>query len=281
MTLNRVVLPSGFTAVFGRRAPDVSSELPALFFEDYLDKDNLPEIAPAIHYNRADYPDAENPLGNDDVGDCTCAGWFHFLLVWLSQTSGKLGAVQGQDWKALTLALYSRLFGYVPGDPSTDQGGTLEGVLDGVQSDGAFPDGSHKIVGKIKVDGSNENHVKLAIQIFGGVYTGLSLSQSMVDSMSTLANGFLWGANGAAPDAPNPQYGHCVYFPGYNDNEAIVDTWGIIGGFTWSWFTYYFADAQGGEVWVPLSEDWLEATTKKSPSGFNLAQLKADLAALG
>src|SRR5271170_8068747 len=57
-------------------------------------------------------------MGNDVVGDCTCAAVGHALQV-LSVNVGKEAAITNRE----VYAAYEEWCGYNPGDPSTDQGG--------------------------------------------------------------------------------------------------------------------------------------------------------------
>lgn len=55
----------------------------------------------------------------------------------------------------------------------------------------------------------------------------------------------------------------------------------MIGGEANEAFAYYHAKENGGELWAPLSPDWINQATQKAPSGFDWTQLQADLQATG
>src|SRR5271166_739586 len=62
-----------------------------------------------------------DPLANDTLGDCTCAGILKLDVEWQRNA----GDVTSPDPNASdAIALYEG-FGYRPGDPSTDQGAEL------------------------------------------------------------------------------------------------------------------------------------------------------------
>src|SRR5208337_1484014 len=65
------------------------------------------------------------PLGNMVLGDCTSAAAGHALDA--MNVFAKNGAPQITRPEAI--AFYSDSCGYIPGDPATDNGGTLQQVL--------------------------------------------------------------------------------------------------------------------------------------------------------
>ncbi len=63
---------------------------------------------------------------NSDLGDCTCAAFFHARQVWTFNAGG--AEITEPDADVLELS-YSEACGYVQGDDSTDQGGNEQAVL--------------------------------------------------------------------------------------------------------------------------------------------------------
>src|SRR4029077_11791392 len=68
------------------------------------------------------------------------------------------------------LALY-QLQGYVPGDPATDQGSSMGNVLSCWRTQWS----ASSIYAYCQVDQTNEDHVKLALWLFRGLYIGIAL----------------------------------------------------------------------------------------------------------
>jgi hypothetical protein len=73
--------------------------------------------------------------------------------------------------------------------------------------------------------------------------------------------------------------GHCVPIVGYgfdqdNNTGSEVVSWGQIFDMTWGFFSVYC-----DEAYAIITQDWIEANGQ-SPSGFDIAALQADLAAL-
>jgi hypothetical protein len=130
-----------------------------------------------LHMNAIAYPPVqawERPiqlgmLGNDSVGDCTIAGHYHLRMIQraVAQAGNPLVVTTEQ-----ALADYSAATGYNPADPSTDQGANLGDIL--------------KFYGDkyVTIDVANIDQVKAANFIFGGLYIGFIVPQSMVDEMN-------------------------------------------------------------------------------------------------
>jgi hypothetical protein len=81
---------------------------------------------------------------------------------------------------------------------------------------------------------------------------------------------------GAVGDAaPNPANGHCVPAVAYDQRFIYVVTWGAIKTMSWQFYAAY-AD----EAFAVLSPDWIDKKVGTSPSGFDMAALQKDLAAV-
>src|SRR5271166_2770943 len=169
----------------------------SLALSNYL---NMGQVAfpPAHAWER---PISYGMLGNDTVGDCTIAAKYHLKMNQRAvANAGSPLAVTTEE----ALADYSSITGYNPADPSTDQGAQCQDVLAWYKAKG-------DIAGYATVDIHNVDMVKAAIYIFGGVYIGFNVPQSMVDQLG----------NGQDPDwsySPSDTAsgeGHCVVEFGY------------------------------------------------------------------
>jgi hypothetical protein len=199
-------------------------------------------------------------MANDTVGDCTCAAVGHMLKLWASRNDIDFTPTDEE-----ILAAYSSVSGYNPNDPSTDVGATCIDVLNYWRKTGIA---GHKIFGYASVNIHNPAEVRAAIDLFGAVYTGVALPVS-AQSQSTL-----WDLQPGYPngnESPGSWGGHCVPLPGYDPNELEIVTWGQQVAQTYSFFAAYC-----DEAYAVLSVDWAEAG-RNAPSGFNFAQLEADL----
>lgn len=196
---------------------------------------------------------------NDQLGDCTIAGCGHALQV-LSANSG----VEITIPDCVILAAYEQWDGYDPSDPSTDQGGVELDVLKDWQKNGLA---GHKLLAFADPAVANLEEVRQAIHLFGGVYIGISLPltaqtqdvwDAVVDPGDGSAEAGSWG-------------GHCVFVCAYDANGFTCITWGAQKQMTTAFWQAYVDEAH-----ALLGADWIGA--KSAPSGFDLAQLQADLA---
>lgn len=242
---------------------------PAARLEHFVHGLALPVPPPAVHYNQRNPLGVFDALGNDEFGDCAFAGLLHLWDIWN-------GTARATKWDALNLykAVYPDFDFHkvLAGDENADPGADLQTVLAYVKAHGMWRDGRGKIAGWVKVNPANIEHVKLAIWLFGGLYGGMGIPDALANDPPA-AGGFIWDLAGA-PDAAN---GHCIPLVGFNDNEIVCATWGLVGGITPRAVAYYFAEPQGGELYAPLSPDWVDRVTARAPNGFRLDELQAYL----
>jgi hypothetical protein len=227
----------------------------------YLTPGELPE-APASYDSGTKVSDW-GMFANDQLGDCTCAGILHMIMLWDSQDSP---TPKFSDADAI--ALYSQLCGYVPGEPATDQGGI---ELDILTSWRKQPILGHSLQAYVAVNPKNWAHVKLAHWLFGSLYLGVSLPTSAQTEE-------VWADTSGIPGSWG---GHCVVSSGYADRQHCFDkdtltviTWGEEKKMTRQWLAKYC-----DELYAPLSPTWL-GSAGKAPNGFDADQLMADLTSI-
>jgi hypothetical protein len=234
----------------------------ALKLAKYLTR-SLPPAPPA-----RDWSSSARDFGmmlNDQLGDCTCATAGHFVQV-VTAANGHQVTVPD----ASVERMYSRVGGYVPGDPSTDHGAYVVDALADWRDHGPEDaDGKvHRILGSAEVDLGNREHFKQAIDCFGGVYLGLSLPLTAQDQerwlLSLAADGNERGSWG----------GHATSAHRYDQDGLWVVTWGAPLFLSWP-----FLDVYCDEAHVPVTEDWADADG--APNGLDKATLLADMTAVG
>jgi hypothetical protein len=169
-------------------------------------------------------------------------------------------------------SVYSAVGGYVPGNPSTDNGCLLTDALHYWTSTG-MPDG-HKIAGYVGIDATNPEEVRTAINLFEVTTAGLELPDAW---LQTIADGATWGIAGD----PDPSNGHCIESSKYGKDGPVFDTWGDEITVTDGAMTKYASKLAMGEFYAVISQDIINRGTKKSPSGFDWEQLVANANALG
>ena len=200
---------------------------------------------------------------NDQLGDCVIAAEAHMVNQWSRYASGNEILVTDDD----VLAAYERVGGYVPGNPSTDNGCVMLDALNDWRQNGL---GEHRIRAYVQVDQTNLTEVFQAIELFGNLFTGLALPLSAQNEAA-------WTVPDGGPvmdGSPGSWGGHCVPIDAASPFSRICITWGS----RLKMSSHFFRDYVD-ECYAVLSQDWIDAQGL-SPGRFNLAQLRADLAAL-
>jgi hypothetical protein len=253
----------------GRKRP--LSKGPHLRLRNYLTP-SLPPAPANIDYSL----DASAALAemylNDQLGDCVIAAIGHIEGV-LTGNGNPPALLYTQDQ---IIALYSAIGGYVPGNPNTDQGCDEVTALNYWQSSGAPSGSSHKIAGWLAVDPSNRAEYEAALWLFENLFFGVELPDAWINP-EPMGSGFVWDVAGPA----DPQNGHAFAGFGYNAQGVKIATWGMEGLITHAAIQQYCANADGGELYVVISQDSINRASQKAPSGFNWSQLVADFDAIG
>ena len=232
-----------------------------LQFANYL----TPALLPATpkYYNWSSKVQSWPMMKNDEVGDCTIAATGHMIEVWTANTN-KLAIVSDND----IIRAYSDVSGYDPKTGENDNGAVMLDVLKYWRKTGI---GGHKINGYIQVQTKNHAHVQAATYLFGSLDIGVALPKTIENQTGP---GLKWDVpkQGLHGDGtPGSLGGHAVNIVSYDQTGVLLVTWGALQFATWK-----FLDAYCDEIYAVLSPDWINAKGK-SPSGFNLAQLKDDL----
>ena len=196
---------------------------------------------------------------NDKLGDCTIAGAAHAVQAWSANLGQEVTLTDQQ-----VLAAYEQWDGYVPSDPSSDQGGVELDVLTKWRQQGLS---GHSLIGYAAAAVKNLNEVRQAIALFGGVYIGLSLPLSAQSQT-------VWDVAKGTNGKPGGWGGHCVYVVGYDAGGFTCVTWGALKKMTVAFWKKYC-----DEAYVLLSQDWI-GSKGTSPAGLDLQQLQADLGAI-
>jgi hypothetical protein len=229
---------------------------------------SLPAPAPARDWLAAAFAAARaagaadlGVMHNDTLGDCTIAALGHAAQT-LTANNGAM--VTPTD--AAILQGYETVDGYRPDDPSSDQGGVETAVLTAAESGIA---GVIKIDAWIPVNPQNHDHMRKAVERFGGLYRGLSLPETIQQQPTR------WTVDiGAKASAEAGSLGgHAVWTGAYNDAGLGTVTWGYQVDESWD-----FNDAYCDEAYAFLCSLWLPGGL--SPLGDSAAALQADLAAV-
>jgi len=254
---------------FGRNRPTPAQRVGHRMFSKYTTAVSLPPVPADFDYSSLASAALANVLANNSLGDCTAAGAGHLIDVWTAGGGAPVAITPAQ-----AIAFYSLSTGYVPGNPSTDQGGDEVTVLQTWQAKGYDGNGGHPIAGFVQVDPSNESELRAACFYFGGLYFGLELPNSYTNPFPS-NNGVIWDTG-----TPNPNQGHCIVGIGANDEGVVVDSWGLLGILTYGAIAELCSEANGGMVFAVISKDWVSQMTGETPNGLTWAQLAVDFPAL-
>ncbi len=270
MSLKTVHLPHlNRTVKMGRLRPVPPAKAPRLF-ESFLGAIALPAPPVAVDYSPKGQPALALIFGNETLGDCVIAMIMHLLAV-LTGNAGKLYTAT----MAQVIAYYSAIGGYVPGDPSTDQGCDEVTAMNYLKTTG-FPDGT-KLAGWVAIDATNQTLMKQAIDLFeGGIFFAVELPAAWLNNAPS-ANGFTWDLAGP----PDPSNGHAFLAVGYNAQGVLIDTWGLIGTMTWAAVASYAVQSAGGAAYVVLATDQLGLGQTKAPNNIDWPTLIAYFDAIG
>lgn len=210
----------------------------------------LPAVPAAIDWSQkvATWP----MYGNDTLGDCTCAAVGHMEEAW-SANAGHANVPPDQA----VLDLY-----WATG--KTDTGRYCLDILNYWQSTGF--DNGDKLTAFAQIDVKNQPHVEFACWAFGGAYIGVQLPKSAQGQKDE------WTVTTGADAKAGSWGGHCVNLVDYSATGPTCVTWGRLMPMTWEFFAAYC-----DEAYAAISTDFISASGQ-NPAGFNLDQLKTDLA---
>ena len=161
---------------------------------------------------------------------------------------------------------YSAVSGYDPVTGLNDNGAVELQVLNYWRQNGIA---GHKITAFAALPLGNLRAVRQAIYEFGAVYAGVELPNTARDQA-------IWSVvdPGSADARPGSWGGHAIPLVGYDTAALACITWGEPLWMTDEWLNKYAM-----EFYAVLTPEWVQGAGN-SPSGFDLARLQADLAAV-
>lgn len=204
----------------------------------------------------------DGTIAPQGLGCCTISAVGH-----ADQTLTKAIGVEYTASDQVIENYYSWWDGYVPGDPSTDQGGIPTVVLNHWRQ---HTFNGHKLQAYVAPEVQNLTEIKQSISLFGGCYIALNVSNYLMDNQT--APGSTWDV---VPDDGGIDGGHAIWCCGYNTETITAISWGNIYYLTQAFWAKYV-----NESFALLSDDFFNWSTKLSGSGFNFGRMWADLAQL-
>jgi hypothetical protein len=211
-------------------------------------------------------------LGNDTIGDCAWAGQAHADMLWTSNTERTPLGITTEK----VLAAYAAVTGFNPHDNGphgnpTDKGTLLIDALKYWRSTGI--DGQ-TITAFVEVNPKNQEHVMAAIDLFGCVYVGVELPDSVLPSPTTTPP-WTVSPNGSEENKPDPSNGHCIIYSAYDASGPTVISWGTTIQASWAFHAAYC-----DELYAMVAPRWI-GRRGFDPQGIDQEALEVDLAALG
>ncbi len=232
----------------------------SLRLRDYLKVSSLPKPPKnSSHMILMDH----HMFGNDQYGDCVCAGAGHETLLWNNEAGRNIDLTTDN-----ILQMYSDLTGFDPSNPSTDQG-TDMALAAKWRRDTGLRDNTgqtHKVAAYLALTPGNIEEVKQVIYLFDAVGIGWELPES---AQKQFARGKPWVIINGSPI----EGGHYTAAIGYDPTFLYIITWGKIVRVSWRFFVKY-----NDEGIIYFSEEFLKSD--KSPEGFDKQQLVYDLSQL-
>jgi hypothetical protein len=242
----------------------LGSSKPTLKLSDYLD---TATAQPPAAVSRAHPGFAWGMLMNDTLGDCVCAMILHAIEDFHLDAGTAPPAFTNAD----ATLLYEKIGGYVPSDPSSDQGCDETVAMTDWQaglpktSDGVV----HKIVGTVAIDPTKLTEVRIGIDEFVDVMMG--------DAMPLSAQGQTeWtvvGDGQSGNSAPGSWGGHGTPANSYDPDTMGLITWGAPLLCTVPFWLAYVQEAH-----VVVTQEML-SKTGVGASGVQWDDLVADLKA--
>jgi hypothetical protein len=256
--------------MYGRLAPDPGK--PRLTLERYLDPKNplkrggLPAVPLTRDVDYASKVKSWPMYCNDSVGCCTEAAVGHMYGAWTTYAGA--GEVLFSDEGILTP--YSRVSGYVPGEPDTDRGAMMSDVLADQKADGMTDTAGrvHRVAGYAAFGNPQDlDLLGQVLDVFGTVYVGINVQQAME---TEFADGKPWGWSRRGEVVG----GHAVCLQrrqGKGSAPYEYVTWGALQSATRSFQAYAVEEA-----WAVVTQDWLD-DKGVTAEGLDLDQLLADM----
>jgi hypothetical protein len=245
------------TLHYGRLPPHPRWTHPRTVLDLHADMAAMAAGVPAVVDWTANVPSYPMYL-NDQLGDCAEAGLGHALQS-VTAATGTLITPTDADIQALY-----ETQGYVPGDPSTDNGTNLQDLLTEVQKN---PWCGMEIVAFAELRNWSASNLRTCLYYFKTVYVGVSFPAS---GMTQFQGGQPW-----VPVPGDPiEGGHCIVLEEVTTGMDQLNwiTWGAKQKSNRAWWRTY-----AEEAWVIVTPEVLASP----PPGLNAVSLMDEFHALG
>lgn len=206
-------------------------------------------------------PNSIGMYGNDELSDCLAAYAAHHLMLITAHT-GTLFVPDPND----VIKFYSAFSGYVPGDPSTDNGGYFTDMYAEWQKNGLC---GYKIDAWAQIPTKDFVKRQQAIRLFLGCGIGVQLPDSAQTQFSA-------GQNWEVVANDSIEGGHAILESGEGSLGHNYETWGKGDQKASNAWDLQYVD----EVYVPLTNLIVSAANDIAPKSLDYDMLVADMNAL-
>jgi len=206
-------------------------------------------------------PNAIGMMKNDQLSCCLAAYAGHALMLITGHVGAPLIPTDGE-----IVDFYSAFSGYVPGDPSTDNGGYFTDMYNEWQTNGLC---GFKIDAWAQIDTKDLATRMVAIRLFLGVGVGVQLpasAETQFDADET------WSMQPG--DVPTD--GHAILEAGEGSAGHNFETWGYGAQKADNNWDLQCTD----EVYVPLTKAVISAANDVAPDSLDYDTLLADFEAI-
>jgi len=253
--------------LLGRRPHDPGAVARCVQARDVLNLSTLPSRPAARDWGMVAGVDVPYQMWlNDQLSNCVIASMLGQMTTWAAQTGTPFLATDAD-----ALAGYEKFGGYVPGDPSTDNGVVMLDVAQRLRSGDELAGQSLKAF--VAVDPKDDDLVAATTELFGGLWTGWELPTAWQGADE-------WTASPAGSTsgswAPGSWGRHAVL-----SEELSPDLLGVV---TWQERVPVQLAARRTycvEAYALVSETLWAHLLKSCPSGFDLQKLLDLTTALG
>jgi hypothetical protein len=251
----------------GRRSANLARVAAHPQARDVIDLSRIPSRPAARDWGLVDGRPLEYPMfRNDELGVCGITSLGHSQIT-QSANSGVEVAILDSE----IVDGYSRLGGYVPGRPETDNGVVLLDV--GIKLLGGEPLAGRKLLAMVAIDPKDDDMVAAAGEFFGGIWYGWDLPRAWQGAD-------VWDAapNGSRSDdwAPRSWGGHATASVSYSPTRDGLISWAEFHPFTPEARRIYAEEAYA-LIWDGL---WTRLDGGLCPAGLDLQKLSDLMAAI-
>ncbi len=227
--------------------------------KDFTNPSALPQPPKNFGHETLINPSGWGMLGNDEAGDCVIAAKMHIQML-MSSMGKKSADFQTKD----AIDLYTKLTGYDPNDPNTDNGTDMKEAAAYWRSTGIQDSKGniHQIKAYVGFEPSNITELYQALYLFGAVDIGIQFPSTAMDQFKKNQP---WSVvKGAGNEG-----GHDVCLVAKRQYIECI-SWGKIQPMTVGFYGQY-----NDESFAYVSEEAL--CNNKSPEGFDCEGLLAAL----